>query len=118
MATSPAARCRLLIGRRNRQRWRMSVSDSSIWCGTPHDSDEGSNREICARVALADETPAGQFEFYCCSTRCLREFLNASVDALENKIIREFPRRVQRNDRLGSARASRAGFGAFAETNF
>ena len=88
MATSPAARCRLLIGRRNRQRWRMSVSDSSIWCGTPHDSDEGSNREICARVALADETPAGQFEFYCCSTR------------------------------LGSARASRAGFGAFAETNF
>ena len=27
-------------------------------------------------------------------------------------------RRVQRNDRLGSARASRPGFGAFAETNF
>jgi len=30
-----------------------------IWHGA-HDGGEGSNREICARVALADETPASQ----------------------------------------------------------
>lgn len=39
-----------------------------------------------ARLSLADETPGGQFEFYFCSTGCLREFLHASVDALEAKI--------------------------------
>ena len=62
-----------------------------VWHGA-HDGGKGKNREICARVPLADDTPAGQFEFYFCSTRCLREFLNASVDALEEKIIRELPR--------------------------
>lgn len=56
-----------------------------VWHGA-HGGGNGSDREICARVPLADDTPAGQFEFYFCSTRCLREFLNACVDELETKV--------------------------------
>lgn len=48
-----------------------------------------------ARVSLADETPNGQFEFYFCSTGCLRAFLNASVNALEAKIAKTRARRGQ-----------------------
>lgn len=51
--------------------------------------------DIDARVSLADETPGGQFEFYFCSTSCLREFLNASVDALEAKIVKARTQRVR-----------------------
>lgn len=49
-----------------------------VWHGA-HDGGKGRDREISTRVPLADDTPGGQFEFYFCSTRCLREFLNASV---------------------------------------
>lgn len=56
-----------------------------IWHGA-HDGGSGANREICARIPLADETAGGQFEFYFCSTRCLRPFLNAYVDRLEMKM--------------------------------
>jgi hypothetical protein len=36
-----------------------------------------------AHVRLADEVRGGQFEFYFCSTKCLRAFLNKQVDDLE-----------------------------------
>ena len=39
-----------------------------------------------ASVRIANEVPMGQFEFYFCSTACLRGFFNASVDALEEKL--------------------------------
>jgi hypothetical protein len=51
-------------------------------------------KEVTAKFVLVLRSPMKRrlpkFEFYFCSTRCLREFLNASLDALENKIIREF----------------------------
>lgn len=55
------------------------------WHGA-HDGGTGIARDIYARVPLADETPNGQFEFYFCSTRCLRAFLGAWVDRLDEKI--------------------------------
>ena len=58
-----------------------------VWHGA-HDSGTGVPREVYARVPLAEDTPAGQFEFYFCSTRCLRAFLNAWVDQLDDKIQR------------------------------
>jgi hypothetical protein len=39
-----------------------------------------------ALVRLADEVDGGQFEFYFCSTKCLRAFLNEQVDALEANV--------------------------------
>lgn len=34
-------------------------------------------------LCIADDTPNGQFEYYFCSTSCLRGFLNSCVDELE-----------------------------------
>lgn len=56
-----------------------------LWHGA-HGPGTGEHREVYARVPLAEDTPAGQFEFYFCSTRCLRAFLNAWVDQLDDKI--------------------------------
>jgi hypothetical protein len=55
------------------------------WHGA-HTGGSGIDPDISAEVSLADWTPRGQFEFYFCSTSCLRAFLNACVDALEAKI--------------------------------
>ena len=57
------------------------------WHGV-HDGGSGMHREVHARVPLAKDTPAGQFEFYFCSIRCLRAFLNAWVDRLDDRIQR------------------------------
>ena len=35
-------------------------------------------------LPIADNTARGQFEFYFCSTECLRKFLNILVDKFEN----------------------------------
>ena len=58
------------------------------WHGA-HDGGSGPDRDIHLAVPLADRVKGGQFEFYFCSTTCLRAFLNAAVDELENRIRRE-----------------------------
>ncbi len=63
-----------------------------------HDHGTG----VFSHLRLADETPAGQFEFYFCSADCLRGYLNASVDKLEASIRvgeRKALRRKQRKKR-------------------
>lgn len=42
--------------------------------------------DICSLLDIADETPGGQFDFYFCSTKCLRAFFGACVDGLEAKV--------------------------------
>lgn len=54
----------------------------------------GVDPEISAQVSLADWTPSGQFEFYFCSTNCLRSFFNACVDELERAKERAFKREI------------------------
>lgn len=49
-----------------------------VWHGGANDVD--------AMVSLAEDTPKGQFEFYFCSTKCLRAFLNTCVDELEKRV--------------------------------
>ena len=39
-------------------------------------------------VRIADDTANGQFEYYFCSTECLRGFLNSCVDELE-RVVRD-----------------------------
>ena len=56
-----------------------------IWHGERNGETELGS-EIVVYLPLADETPGGQFEFYFCSTQCLRDFLNACVDELETEI--------------------------------
>ena len=72
-----------------------------IWHGA-HDGGLGTDREISARVPLAEDTPDGQFEFYFCSTRCLRDFLNACVDKLDLRIRKE--KKPKRPGRTQTAR--------------
>ena len=75
-----------------------------VWHGA-HDGGIGADREICARVQLADDTPRGQFEFYFCSTHCLRKFFNACVDRLEMKISEAGVKLRKRNKQTSSQRA-------------
>src|SRR5262249_26606731 len=39
-----------------------------------------------ALVSVAEGVPLGQFEYYFCSTKCLRKFLNHCVDTLEQRL--------------------------------
>ncbi len=69
-----------------------------VWHGA-HDGGRGTDREIHVRVPIAEDTPDGQFEFYFCSTDCLRSFFSTCVDALEKKIQRERPTPQKRASR-------------------
>lgn len=51
---------------------------SMVW----HAEDVG----VFSVLDIADETPGGQFDFYFCSTKCLRAFFGACVDGLEAKV--------------------------------
>ncbi len=55
------------------------------WHGA-HDGGEGIDPEIGCLVDIALDVVGGQAELYFCSTKCLRQFLNACVDELERKI--------------------------------
>lgn len=62
-------------------------------CGAGYPSGKCRKRDIKKRgleatVRLADKSKYGQFEFYFCSTKCLRLFFNACVDRLETKLER------------------------------
>jgi len=40
-----------------------------------------------AELEIVRDTTSGQFDFYFCSTSCLRRFLNACVDELERRLV-------------------------------
>lgn len=44
--------------------------------------------EASALIDVADDVPMGQFEFYFCSTTCLRGFFNSAVDELECRLVK------------------------------
>ncbi len=61
------------------------------WHGDHDNIDEAAGAEaefsnIFVGETIADNCPNGQFELYFCSTQCLRDFLNKSVDSLEEKM--------------------------------
>jgi hypothetical protein len=39
-----------------------------------------------ASIHIAENVPIGQFEFYFCSTQCMREFFNECVNEVERKL--------------------------------
>ena len=51
-----------------------------------HGAHGGSKSEPSATVSIAEDVPIGQFEYYFCSTECLRQFLNKCVDELERRV--------------------------------
>ena len=55
------------------------------WHGA-HESGVGIDPGKYCKVDLALDCRGGQFEFYFCSTKCLRQFLNKCVDELENEV--------------------------------
>ncbi len=48
--------------------------------GHPSMGGTGIDIDVDAYLPVAEDTPSGQFEFYFCSTGCLREFLNGCVN--------------------------------------
>ncbi len=58
------------------------------WHGA-HDGGDGDDRDIYAKVPIADGVVGGQYELCFCSTDCLRAFLNAAIYELEQRIAAE-----------------------------
>jgi len=88
------------MNRRNKTGASSDMLDGYLslgWHGA-HDGGEGRNREIYTIVALAKEVRGGAVDFYFCSPRCLRRFLNQCVDDLELGI-RKAMRDSKRSDR-------------------
>jgi hypothetical protein len=56
-----------------------------LWHGA-HDSGEGDKRDTGIIYPLANEVEGGYFNIYFCSVKCLREYLNYSLDEFENKV--------------------------------
>jgi len=61
---------------------------SFTWHGA-HDEGHGADREIGCIVDVIRDAIGGQGELYFCSTKCLRKFLNQSVDELERSVMNE-----------------------------
>lgn len=60
---------------------------SLIWHGAHSDMNGlGQYPDRYAEVNIVDTISIGQFDFYFCSTNCLRGFLNYCVDELEQRI--------------------------------
>jgi len=51
-----------------------------------HSAHSGKKHDPSADLHVADEVRMGQFEFYFCSTKRIRQFFNECVDALEEKL--------------------------------
>ena len=60
------------------------------WHGA-HDGGEGAYRDNDVEVCIAEGVHGGLFTLAFCSVRCLREFLNSSLDQLEAKMKRMKP---------------------------
>ena len=73
------------------------------WHGA-HDEGEGKDRDIGALLEVVQDAYGGQSDIYFCSTRCMRIFLNRSVDELELRIRRE---KKHSNHRLHRTRRPR-----------
>ena len=79
-----------------KDRYEMATDDAAFFTLVWHsDHSEPSKVDYdFATLDIADLVETGQFEFYFCSTDCLRAFLNECVDELER---RRKPKRRQRN---------------------
>jgi len=55
------------------------------WHGA-HDGGQGKDSEATGHTEIVKDVIGGQFDLYFCSTDCLRSFLNACIDDLEQKI--------------------------------
>jgi hypothetical protein len=68
------------------------------WHGA-HDSGMGDDRDIFCNLEVIKDVRGGQGELYFCSTTCLRAFLNACVDALEQQIRRATTEQQRRSNK-------------------
>lgn len=76
-----------------------------FWHGAHGDGDAAeSEGDVSTHLSIAEWTPSGQFEFYFCSTDCLRAFFNACVDALDAKVAKARVRQAQRVKRAARRR--------------
>lgn len=68
-----------------------------------HGAHSGGRNDPSANIVIVKDTPHGEFELVFCSTKCMRKFLNSSVDAVESGIEKEKRRDAKRLARKGSA---------------
>ena len=74
----------LLMDRTRRSGWPDERMDGFLhltWHGA-HDGGRGVNRDVYVVSPIVEDERGGQFEFYFCSIRCLRRFLNDAIDRL------------------------------------
>jgi hypothetical protein len=74
----------LLMDRSRRNGWPDERMDGFLhltWHGA-HDGGQGANPNVYVVSEIVRDERGGQFEFYFCSVRCLRRFLNDAVDRL------------------------------------
>ncbi|MBI5653204.1 MAG: hypothetical protein HZC40_22575 [Chloroflexi bacterium] len=68
--------------------YEMAQDDAAFMTLSWHGNDTPNNPRghgEFATIRIADLVDTGQFEFYFCSTDCLRAFLNYCVDDLERR---------------------------------
>ena len=91
----------MLINRRTRSSAsvgagkRLDAFWHLIWHGA-HDGQRGAFRNIYEHLVIIDDRRGGEFELQFCTTRCLRRFLNAKVDELEEK--RDTQKRLKKSE--------------------
>jgi hypothetical protein len=71
-----------LDGRTGGPHKRMQAFLNVGWHGA-HDGGVGSRKDRYSAVTVVDDVPGGQVDLQFCSTRCLRRFFMAIVDAIE-----------------------------------
>jgi len=63
----------------------MAIGDAGFFSLIWHSNYANRERYDDASVEIAELVDTGQFDFYFCSTDCLRGFLNYCVDELERR---------------------------------
>jgi hypothetical protein len=76
------------------------------WHGA-HDEGQGRGRDLYVSVDVVRASRDGAFELYFCSTRCLRRFLAACVDRLEERMKRQAAEYAAARRKTRTARAQR-----------
>jgi len=78
---------------------RMDAHLFLTWHGA-HNGGQGKDKDIYEVIEIAKDVRGGEFDIYFCSTKCLRAYLNYSVDELEKKIKNDKAKCCKQFDRV------------------
>ena len=81
----------MLMNQKRTEGWPDSRMDGflDIYVHGAHWGGAGKYQDRSEHIFIAKDVKGGQFDLYFCSTKCLRAFLNYTVDELERKLKRK-----------------------------